>query len=737
MRIKVFNTLIFLLLLASACSSGTDKAEEASLNYPESREDDRVVDDYHGTQIADPYRWLEDDRSEETAAWVNAENKFTQDYLATIPFRQNIKKRLERLYDYERYSVPDVVGDWLYYTKNDGLQNQSVLYRESASAKNPVPELVLDPNTFSDDNTSSLSGYSFSKNGAFMAYQVSEGGSDWKTIKVLDLGTLKPLKDELNWVKFSGMAWWKDGFFYSRYPAPGKSSELSNKNEGHQLYYHALGSPQAEDILIFEDPTRPQRNVSASISADERWLVVNTSTSTSGNDVQVADISGLKALAQVELNPVVDGFDHDYSFIGSRGEVLYFFTNKNAPGGSVKSIAPSVSNFWFNIIEPGKGIVYSKGDESIFNKGAVIKSVTLSGSSLYLRTLENVSSQLYSYKLYLGFSYLENIPLSSIGTTSGISAADSGGDQFYSFTSLTAPGLILRVKNGRTEHWRISHNGFDAGLYEINQIRYTSKDGTEVPMFIVHKKGLDLDGERPTLIYGYGGFDIAIEPKHSVMRLDLVTPLIEQGGVFALANIRGGSEFGSEWHEAGTKANKQNVFDDFIGAAEYLQKEGYTSPKRTAIYGRSNGGLLVGACMTQRPELYGVAFPAVGVLDMLRYHQFTIGWAWAGDYGRSDSLDAFKYLRAYSPLHNATPQDYPATMITTADHDDRVVPAHSFKFAAQLQKVQQAKEPILIRIDKSSGHGAGKPVAKQIEEATDLLSFMFYQMNYEYKDISE
>ncbi|MFK8054733.1 MAG: prolyl oligopeptidase family protein [Saprospiraceae bacterium] len=725
MRIHFFGSLFVLSLLVMSCGAEVDTTDKPSVTYPVTKQDSSVVDDYHGTQIADPYRWLEDDRSAETASWVNEQNAVTQDYLSTIPFRENIKKRLERLYDFERFGVPQVVDDWLYYSKNDGLQDQSILYRESASAENPVVELVLDPNTFSADNTTSLSGYSFSNNGAFMSYQISEGGSDWKTIKVLDLGTLEPLKDEIDWVKFSGMSWWKDGFFYSRYPAPTTGSELSNKNEGHQLYYHALGSPQSQDVLVFEDPTRPQRNVYASVSDDERWLTLNTSISTSGNDVQVADLTNVKALAQLKFKPIVSGYDHDYNLIGSRGDELYFFTNDGAPNGALRSIKPGVSKQWRNSLKTPDG--------------AVLKSVTMTGDQLYVRTLENVSSHLYSVALGSKNSSLQEVELPGIGTTSGISASNKGGDRFFSFSSFTTPGSIYRIdeKSGNISEWRASDNGFDASIYETKQIRYTSKDGTEVPMFIVHRKGLELDGKRPTLIYGYGGFNIAIEPKHAVMRLDLVSPLLEQGGVFALANIRGGSEFGSEWHEAGTKGQKQNVFDDFIGAAEYLQSEGYTSPKRTAIYGRSNGGLLVGACITQRPDLFGIAFPAVGVLDMLRYHQFTIGWAWAGDYGRADSVDAFKYLRAYSPLHNATPKNYPSTMVTTADHDDRVVPAHSFKFAAQLQQVQQANNPVLIRIDKSSGHGAGKPVAKQIEEATDLLSFMLHEMDVDYKDPSK
>ncbi len=715
-KVMHYTLLLFGMLFLVACRQNPALDAEGIV-YPHTRQDSSVVDDYHGTAVADPYRWLEDDLSAETAEWVDAQNAVTQAHLAAIPFRQNIVERLERLYNFERVGTPEVVDDWLYYNKNDGLQNQSVLYREPIAGG--TPEVVLDPNTFSDDNTTSLSSTSISRDGHYMAYQVSEGGSDWKMIKILDLNTHESLPEQLENVKFSGMSWLGEGFVYSRYPAAEGGSELSNKNENHQLYYHQLQTPQAEDVLLYEDAVHPQRNVFGSVSDDEQWVVVGTTASTSGNTVSIAPAAAFRQRGQDALQPVVRGFEHDYNFLFGNNENLYFWTNAEAPNGRVVVLDATAPEAGF-------------ADVIAEDAQRPLKSVTFSGDRIYARYLQDVSSRLEVYSL--DGSLLHQVNLPGIGTASGVSAPSKGGPAFFSFSSFTTPSTVLRIQSdGSTQVWRNSDNGFDASLYETKQVRYRSKDGTEIPMFVIHRKGLQLDGQRPTLLYGYGGFDIAIEPQHAVMRLDLFSPILEQGGVCAVASLRGGSEFGSAWHEAGMREHKQNVFDDFIAAAEYLQSEGYTSPARTAIYGRSNGGLLVGACITQRPELYGVAFPAVGVLDMLRYHQFTIGWAWAGDYGRADSADAFKYLYAYSPLHNASPQEYPATLITTADHDDRVVPAHSFKFAAALQEAQLAPEPVLIRIDKSSGHGAGKPVAKQIEEAADLLSFMFYHMGIDYQ----
>ena len=703
-------TLVSLLLWAGCRQNMQLPGLGARKSYPETYADSSIVDDYHGTMVADPYRWLEDDRSAETGLWVKAQQAFTESYLAEIPFRPKIKERLEKLYNFERFGNPEVVPPYLYYSKNSGLQNQAILYRELIEGSEP--DLVLDPNTFSTDQTASLAGTRIDPSGKYMAYMISEGGSDWHTLKILNLETLQNLPDNLGRIKFSNIAWLDNGFFYSRYPESTGQSDLSARNENHSLYFHTLGESQSQDRLIYSDPAHPLRNVSASISQDRAWLIRSTSQGTSGNDLAIAPMEGNKPGSWIS---VVEGFENDFNFIHGEGNELLFWTNANAPRGRLVKL---------NAADPAAGFV----DLIPEQQAKTLKSIEVSGNRIYARYLENVSSKLEVFDR--SGKALGPVELPGIGTASGVSAHSKGGFGYYSFSSFTTPGTIYRIDSSalQTSIWKQSDNGFDASKYQTSQIRYKSKDGTEVPMFVIHKKGLQLDGQRPTLIYGYGGFDISIEPQHSVMRLDLVSPILEQDGVVAVANLRGGGEFGAEWHKAGTKERKQNVFDDFIAAAEYLQKQGYTSPARTAIYGRSNGGLLVGACITQRPDLFGVAFPAVGVLDMLRYHQFTIGWAWAADYGRADSSNAFPYLYAYSPLHNIKEQAYPATMITTADHDDRVVPAHSFKFAAALQQAQQGQAPILIRIDESSGHGSGKPVAKQIDEAADVLAFMFYQM---------
>ena len=683
--------------------------------------DTTVVDDYHGTLVADPYRWLENDTAAATAAWVDEENALTDSYLAAIPGRDEIKKRLTRLYDYERYGTPEVVGDWLYFTKNDGLQDQSVLFRQRVDGRGD-PELILDPNTLSDDNTCSLAGYSFDKAGRYLAYRISDAGSDWNHARVKDLSTLQDLSDTLSDLKFTSISWQgSEGFFYSRYPG-GSRRQLSNRNVGQQVFYHRLGDPQTADQLVFANPTNPERNSGASVSDDEQWLVITSSQGTTGNSVAVAKLSPGGEVGPIKT--VVDDFENDYYLVHGRNDRLLFWTDADASNGRLVALAPTRLAAGFE-------------DVIATDERRPLKGVTVSGDRMYARYLQDVSSRMEVFDLN-GW-LLDSIALPGLGTVGGLSASERGGPAFYSYSSFTSPGTVFRYDPvaSESEVWHASDNGFDESLYETKQIWYPSKDGTRIPMFVTHRRGLKLDGQRPTLIYGYGGFDIAIQPQHSVMRLDLVSPILEQDGVIAVANLRGGGEYGKDWHEAGTKERKQNVFDDFIAAAEYLQAEGYTSPKRTAIYGRSNGGLLVGACITQRPELFGVAFPAVGVLDMLRYHQFTIGYAWAADYGRADSTDAFKYLYAYSPLHNVKPAEYPATMITTADHDDRVVPAHSFKFAAELQRQQRGPEPILIRVDKGSGHAAGKPVNKQIDEATDILAFMFHEMGIDYRVVLE
>jgi len=652
---KVFIQLVFLAIFLASCKTEAPKV----LQYAESYKDSTVVEDYHGTQISDPYRWLEDDNSPETVDWVKRQNAVTFDYLDDIPFREAFKKRLEELWNYERLSTPFESGGKYYQFKNDGLQNQSVMYALDTETKKLTE--VLDPNKFSDDGTASLGARSISDDGKYLAYQISEGGSDWRSVKVLDLETAKHTSDALDWLKFSGMSWYKDGFFYGRYPEPSDDAALSGANE----------------------------------------------ESTSGNAFSVKDLSNMN-------NPIIDiipGFDADYSLVDSDGPILYVQTNANAPNLKVLKL---------DMRNPRAGF-----SEFIPEQKNTLRSVEKIGDRFFANYMVDASSQIKIFDK--NGKFMQNMPLPGVGSIGGLNGNKAGDKIFYSFTSFTSPGTIYSLDPKTLKSTIYSQPKLDFPLedYVTEQVWYESYDGTKVPMFLTYKKGIKKDGARPTLLYGYGGFDIPILPSFNVTRL----PLLENGGVYAVANIRGGGEFGSEWHKSGTKERKQNVFDDFQAAAEYLIKEKFTSSEKLAIEGRSNGGLLVGACMTQRPDLYKVAFPHVGVLDMLRYHEFTIGWAWAGDYGRSDDPEAFKYLQKYSPLHNVKAVDYPATMVTTADHDDRVVPAHSFKFISELQDKHTGSDPVLIRIETSAGHGAGKPTSKRIEEAADLLAFMYHNMD--------
>ncbi len=676
--------------------------EKMELVYPETKRQ-TVIDDYHGTQIADPYRWLEDDNSDETKAWVTSQNKLTFDYLDQIPFRSKVVDRLTEIWNYPKYSSPNKEGEFYYFFKNDGLQNQSLLYKIKNLEDEPI--LVLDPNKLSEDGTSSLGGMSFNSSGNKLAYNVSEGGSDWRTAVVLDLETGELLDDKIEWIKFSGMSWSGDGFYYSRYPAPNENDELSGANQFHKLYYHKLGTTQDQDKLIYESPNHPQRNVYAQTSEDESLLLVSLSESTSGNALKV------KKEGTDEFITITDKFDNDFNFVDNNGDQVLVMTNYNAPNNRLISIDlnnPSEEN-WKEVIP--------ESEESI-------KGISVVGGKLFVSYLKNVSSLIKVFNL--DGTFIQDLALPGIGSASSVSGKKSNTEAYYSFTSFTVPTTIYSLNTETMEStiFRKSEVNFDGSGYITKQEWVTSKDGTKVPIFITHKKGLKLDGTNPTLLYGYGGFNISLSPSFSLSRL----PLLENGGVYVVANIRGGGEFGKAWHEAGTLGQKQNVFDDFIASAEYLINNNYTSSEKLAIQGGSNGGLLVGACMTQRPDLFKVAFPAVGVLDMLRYHQFTIGWAWAGDYGRSDDPEAFEYLIKYSPLHNLENVAYPATMVTTADHDDRVVPAHSFKYISELQHKHTGDNPVLIRIETSAGHGAGKPTSKQIEEAADIFSFMFYEM---------
>ena len=702
---KCYLFLLVVTFVVISCKEDSMKHENAQpLDYPEVFRDSVVVDNYHGTQINDPYRWLEDDNSPETKEWVTAQNEVTQDFVSQIPFRSKVRDRLQELMDYERYGSPFKEAGKYYYFKNDGLQNQSVLYHLNDEGED---EVIINPNDFSDDGTSSLAGLSFSKNGKYIAYLISEGGSDWRTAKVLDLDTKTLISDELEWIKFSGISWAGDGFYYSRYPVSAEGNELSGLNEYHSLYYHKLGTDQSADQLIYKNPDHPKRNVGASVSDDESILVVSESESTSGNSVKIKDLG-----SNGSLRSVFKGFDADYNLIDRYGDKLYFLTDADAPKKRLISVD-------LNNLSNVKDVIPESSD--------VLQSLSIAGGKIFAEYIHNASSQVKVFDL--DGKHLSDLDLPGIGNVSGISGKKEDTEAFFSFSSYTFPTSIysLNTEDLSYELFKAPEIDMDLSDYVTEQIWFTSYDGTKVPMFVTHKKGLKMDGSNPTMLYGYGGFNISLLPGFSTTML----PILENGGIYAVVNLRGGGEFGAEWHKSGTKERKQNVFDDFQSAAEHLISQGYTSSEKLAIRGGSNGGLLVGACMTQRPDLYAVAFPAVGVLDMLRYHEFTIGWAWAGDYGRSDDPEAFKYLIEYSPLHNLTEQEYPATMITTADHDDRVVPAHSFKFASELQHNHQGSNPVVIRVETSAGHGAGKPTDKVIDEFADLLSFMYYNMDEE------
>ncbi|NOX46207.1 MAG: S9 family peptidase [Chlorobi bacterium] len=674
--------------------------------YPVAHKVD-TVDVYFGTEVPDPYRWLEDDNSEETAAWVEAENAVTFDYLSRIPFREKIEERLKEIWDYPKYGIPFKRGDYYFFFKNDGMQNQYVLYiQEGLDGK---PEVFLDPNALSEDGTVALAGYSVSKDGKYFAYSISRSGSDWNEVFVMDVKTKKTLSDHLEWVKFSGMSWEGHGFYYSRYDKPGEGEALSGKNEFHKVYFHNVGDPQDRDQLIHESIDQPLRNYHVGTTEDESFLILSETESTSGNALSVKKVSE----KDKPFKLIAPGFDYEYNVIDNIGDKLLVMTNDHAPKWKLV------------MIDPGKPDV-KKWETIIPEKNEVLQSISLIGGKIVANYMKDVSSKAFIYDM--GGKFVEELPLPGIGSMSGMRGKKEDNIAFYSFTSFTFPATIYKfdMETKKSEVYRSPEIDFDAEAFETNQVFYKSKDGTKIPMFIIHKKGIRMDGNNPTYLYGYGGFNISLTPSFSLTRL----VLLENGFVLAIPNLRGGGEYGEEWHLAGTKMKKQNVFDDFIAAAEFLIKEGYTSSEKLAIAGGSNGGLLVGACMTQRPELFKVAMPAVGVMDMLRYHKFTIGWAWASDYGTSeDSKEMFEYLLGYSPLHNLKAgTSYPATMVSTADHDDRVVPAHSFKFATTLQETNKGENPVLIRIDTKAGHGGGKPTSKVIEEYADEWSFIMYNL---------
>lgn len=677
----------------------------AQLNYPTTRTVDQK-DNYHGTSVADPYRWLEDDRSAETGEWVKQQNQVTFSYLEKIPYRETIKKRLEKIYNYAKYSAPSRKGEWYYFYKNDGLQNQAVLYRQKGL--NGTPEVVIDPNTLSKDATTRLAQFALSKDGKYAAYALSKGGSDWQDIFVMDMSTKKNLSDKVEWVKVSGIAWQGDGFYYSRYPKPA-GSELAAKNENHQVFFHKIGTSQTADLLVFEDKANPQRFHTVNTTEDEKFALLYVSDRGKGKDGNALFYkeAGAKAFKPV----VAEVGDFSYGVIENVGKALLIQTNKDAKNEKIESF-DTATNTWTSIIP---------------EKEEPLQSSSVAGGKLFLTYMKDVTTRAYVYDVK---GKLENeITLPGLGTASGFGGNADDKAVFYTFTSFNYPSTIFSydIATKQSTVFRAPEVDFKATDFETKQVFYPSKDGTKIPMFIVYKKGLKLDGQNPTLLYGYGGFNISLNPAFS----PLLIPFLEQGGVYAQANLRGGSEYGEKWHEQGMKLKKQNVFDDFIAAGEYLIAEKYCDNAHLAIRGGSNGGLLVGAVMNQRPELARVAIPQVGVMDMLRFQKFTIGWNWIADYGSADNAEEFKALYAYSPLHNIKEGvDYPATLITTADHDDRVVPAHSFKYAAMLQAKagKSSSNPLLIRIDTNSGHGASN-TAKNIEQTADIYAFIWWNMN--------
>ncbi|MEP7217460.1 MAG: prolyl oligopeptidase family serine peptidase [Bacteroidota bacterium] len=682
------------------------------MQYPNTFKVDQI-DLYHGVEIADPYRWLEDDHSPETAEWVRTQNELTFEYLHGLPHREPFRARLTELWNYTRYSAPARHGEEYFFFRNDGLQNQGVLYAQATLTAEP--RMVFDPNTLSPDGTISLSTISFTSDGSLLGYGISRSGSDWAEFHVRRLATGEDLEDDIRWVKFSSLVWTHDnaGFFYARFPEPEESAAYSGANLNHRLYYHRLGTPQAEDVLVCEFPEHPGWRLYADISEDGRHLYIYVGEAGVNNLIYHVDLlDPMGPSLDAPLRTVIGRFDAYYHVIGQDRDVLYVQTDRDAPHGRLIAIdmnAPEPENW--------RVIIPERED--------VIQSVSLVSGRFVVVYLHNAASKIRLYDMH--GVHTGDIPLPAYGTVISSEARRRDTEIFYMFTSFLYPTSVFRYDmiTGENSLIRTPDMKFDRDTYETRQVWYSSKDGTQVPIFLTHKKGIALDGSNPTLLYGYGGFNNSLTPFFSSAAL----LWLEQGGIYAIPNLRGGGEFGEEWHRAGTLERKQNVFDDFIAAAEYLIRNGYTSPGKLALQGGSNGGLLVGAVMCQRPDLFAVALPAVGVMDMLRYHKFTIGMAWRADYGISDDRDGFESLFAYSPLHNLRPGvRYPATLITTADHDDRVVPAHSFKFAARLQECQEGPAPVLIRIDTKAGHGGGKPTAMVIEEYADVLAFAYDNM---------
>ena len=706
MKSKIFP--LFFLLFIMSCNK--NKFKQIKVQYPITKQVD-TVDQYFETSVKDPYRWLEDDRSKETEAWVRSQNKTTFDYLDKIPFRSTLKKSLEKLWNYEKIGSPFKEGDYTYFYKNNGLQNQYVIYRYKNDESPESATVFLDPNTFKEDGTVSLAGLSFSKSGHLLAYSISEGGSDWRKVVMMDVASKKIIGDTLVDIKFSGLSWYKDeGFYYSSYDKP-KGSALSDKTDQHKVYYHQLGTPQKKDVLIYGGTAEEKhRYIGATVTEDNRYLFVSLRVSTSGNKLIFKDLTKPNS----SFIPILEHTESDTYLIDNVGAKLFFVTNLNAPNQKIVSVDaqnPSPEH-WVDLIPETKHVL----------------SASTAGGYFFAEYMVDAISQVKQYD-YDG-NFIRDIKLPGIGNAGGFGGKKEDKVDFYSFTNYKTPASIYTfdIETGLSElYWRPEID-FNSDGYESKQVFYASKDGTKIPMIITHKKGINLDGKNPTILYGYGGFNISLNPSFSVAN----AVWLDQGGIYAVPNLRGGGEYGKNWHTAGTQMNKQNVFDDFIAAAEYLISEQYTTSDYLAIRGGSNGGLLVGATMTQRPDLMKVALPAVGVLDMLRYHTFTAGAGWAYDYGTAqDSQEMFAYLLGYSPVHNVNKGiSYPATLVTTGDHDDRVVPAHSFKFAAELQNKQSGNNPTLIRIETDGGHGAGTPVSKTIAQYADIFGFTLFNMGY-------
>tara|TARA_R110001632_G_scaffold140060_1_gene255946 strand:- start:51593 stop:53752 length:2160 start_codon:yes stop_codon:yes gene_type:complete len=705
---KLIITILCGATMLTACKQESNK-RDITVNYPETAKKP-VVETYFDTEVVDNYRWLEDDKSKETEDWVKTENEVTFDYLSKIPYRNQLKDRLSELWNYEKITAPFTEGDYTYYYKNNGLQNQYVVYRKKGDEEKE--EVFLDPNTFSEDATTSLSGLTFSKDGKTAAYSISEGGSDWRKIIVMDVESKKIKEDTLVDVKFSGISWkGNEGFYYSSYDKP-KGSELSAKTDQHKLYYHKLGTSQKNDPVIFGGTAAEKhRYVSGYLTEDDRYLIISASTSTSGNKLFMKDLSKKNS----KLIAVVDNFDSDTYVLDNVGSKLYLVTNLNAPNQKIVTVDaknPTPEN-WKDFI----------------GETEYVLSPSSGGGYFFTEYMVDAVSKVLQYDF--DGKLIREIKLPGVGNAGGFGGKKDAKIDYFTFTNYSTPSSIYKytIETGESELYWSPEIDFNSSDYVSNQVFYESKDGTKVPMIITHKKGVELNGKNPTILYGYGGFNVSLNPRFSITN----AVWMEQGGVYAVPNLRGGGEYGKEWHKAGTQLQKQNVFDDFIAAAEYLIENKYTSSDYLAIRGGSNGGLLVGATMTQRPDLMRVALPAVGVLDMLRYHTFTAGAGWAYDYGTAEqSKEMFDYLKGYSPVHNVKAgTSYPATMVTTGDHDDRVVPAHSFKFAAELQDKQAGKNPVLIRIETNAGHGAGTPVAKTIEQYSDIFGFTLYNMGFD------